>query len=324
MKSTDPPNDPGLSPDEAFGLLGNEVRMSILRHLGQADGPMSFSELRAAVGVDDPGRFNYHLDQLVDHFIRRSEDGYALRRPGRRMVEAVLSGAVTEAPDLERTELDWPCIYCGTIPVEIEYREEQLGVYCPECPGSYGNPAMGDDALPAQRRRLFYNHLPPAGLRGRSPEELVITSMHWSGIEITKLSVGVCPRCSAPVRRDYEACEAHDAGEGICPACDRRLGILLEHTCTNCPFEARTILGMGFAANMRFHDFLRDHGYNPIAAVSSRVHEMIFTYDEEIRSIDPLDVDVTFSLEGDELTFHVDEDLDTLGESDPYRRGLRP
>lgn len=49
---------------------------------------------------------------------------------------------------------------------------------------------------------------------------------------------------------------------------------------------------------------------------------MVFTYEEEISSIDPLDVEVTFSLDGDEITFQVDDDLDTLGESNPYRHGF--
>lgn len=324
MGSSDSPQSSGLSPDEAFALLGNEIRMNVLRHLGQEGGPMSFSELRDAVEVDDPGQFNYHLDQLVGHFVQRTGDGYELRRPGQRMIEAVLSGAVTEAPNLERTELSWSCMYCGSTPVEIEYRKEQLGVYCTECPGSYGSPETDEDALPEQRQRLFYNNLPPAGLQGRSAEDLLITSMHWSSIEVMHLSVGVCPRCSASVERDYKACKDHDPSEGICDSCERRLGVLLQYVCTNCLFEARTILGMGFAANIRLMDFIRGHGYNPIAPVSSQVYEMIFTYDEEIISMDPLNVEVTFSLGGDEITFHVDEALDTLGESDPYRRGLQP
>lgn len=252
MGAPESPADPGLPSDEAFGLLGNEIRMDILRHLGHADGPVSFSSLRAAVGVDDPGQFNYHLNQLVTHFIRQTEDGYALRRPGRRIIEAVLSGAVTEAPERHRTELGWSCMYCGTSPVEMEYREEQLGVYCTECPGSYGNPESDENALPAERQRLFFMHLPPAGVRGRSPEELFISSVVWSETEITHLSLGICPRCSAPVDRDYEACENHDPGEGICEKCNRRLGILLHYECTNCLFAVQTILGMAFSANLRF------------------------------------------------------------------------
>lgn len=36
---------------------------------------MRFSELRERVNVDDPGRLNYHLNELTTHFVRRTEDG---------------------------------------------------------------------------------------------------------------------------------------------------------------------------------------------------------------------------------------------------------
>ena len=321
MAEFDPPQE-AVSPDEAFAILSDEVRMNVLQELGETGGTMSFSELREAIGVDDPGRFNYHLNQLVGHFIRRADEGYELRRPGRRIIEAVLAGAVTEAPDHERTEVSWPCLYCETEPVEIDFQKEQLGVYCTECEGSFGG-TEGEDAVPAERQRLFYNHLPAAGVRGRSAEEQLLTSIHWSATEVRHLSVGVCPRCSASVECEYVACEAHDSGEGICPTCNRRPGVILDYACTNCIFEIQTPLSMAFSANMRFIDFLREHGYNPIAPVRSSVHRILLDCEERILSVDPLDVEVTFSVNGDELTFQVDESLDTLGDSDPYRRGLQ-
>jgi len=92
-----------LPPDDAFAVLGNETRMEILRALGAADGPLAFSTLRERVGVRDSGQFTYHLDELTGHFVERSDEGYRLRRAGERVIEAVLSGAVTEAPEREPT-----------------------------------------------------------------------------------------------------------------------------------------------------------------------------------------------------------------------------
>jgi len=126
-----------LSPDDAFAVLGNETRVGILQALGGADEPVSFSELRDRVGMRDTGQFNYHLDKLVGHFVRRSDEGYALRRAGERVVEAVLSGAVTDAPVLKPTVVDHPCPLCGA-PVEVTFREERVEMYCTECPGNYG------------------------------------------------------------------------------------------------------------------------------------------------------------------------------------------
>jgi hypothetical protein len=103
-----------LPPDEGFEVLGNETRMEILRALGEAGGPLQFSELRERVGVRDSGQFNYHLERVVGQFVRKGEDGYALRQAGRRVVEVILSGAVTETPVVEPTRIDHPCHYCGS------------------------------------------------------------------------------------------------------------------------------------------------------------------------------------------------------------------
>ena len=40
-----------LSPDAAFERLGNEARIKILRTLGEADGPLSFTEVRDRVAI---------------------------------------------------------------------------------------------------------------------------------------------------------------------------------------------------------------------------------------------------------------------------------
>lgn len=71
-----------LAPDEAFAALGNETRMAILQALWDSRDPLSFSDLRDAIGIQDPGRFHYHLSHLTDHFVRKSGKGYVLRAAG--------------------------------------------------------------------------------------------------------------------------------------------------------------------------------------------------------------------------------------------------
>jgi len=51
----DPDGTSTLPPDDAFAVLGNETRMEILRALGDADGPLPFSELHDRVGTRDSG-----------------------------------------------------------------------------------------------------------------------------------------------------------------------------------------------------------------------------------------------------------------------------
>lgn len=63
-----------LPPDDAFDVLGNETRLGILRVLGEADGPLSFSALFDRVDYDTSGNFSYHLKRLEGHFIRETDD----------------------------------------------------------------------------------------------------------------------------------------------------------------------------------------------------------------------------------------------------------
>lgn len=83
---TEPIREEGI---EALEALGNEQRITILRALAETDTPLPFSELRRRVGIDDTGRFNYHLDQLLGPFVRQTDAGYELGYAGERLVVAV-------------------------------------------------------------------------------------------------------------------------------------------------------------------------------------------------------------------------------------------
>src|SRR6056297_3085653 len=63
-----------LEPAEAFGLVANETRLSILQALwGAEERPVAFSDLRRAVGMADSAQFNYDLQQLEGHFVTKVE-----------------------------------------------------------------------------------------------------------------------------------------------------------------------------------------------------------------------------------------------------------
>jgi AcrR family transcriptional regulator len=79
-------------------VLSNETRLAILPALWETYDPhaernaVPFSELRDRVGIRQGGQFNYHLEQLLGHFVRKGDDGYKLRQAARHVVQAVLSG----------------------------------------------------------------------------------------------------------------------------------------------------------------------------------------------------------------------------------------
>ncbi len=306
-----------LSPDEAFAVLGNETRMAILQTLLDAGGPLSFSALREMVAVPDSGQFNYHLGKLDGHFVAKTGEGYVLRQAGRRVVEAVLSGAITESPVLESTPIDFDCLLCGA-PIEVSYTQERLELFCTECPGIYdgsvrgavpeapdGAAAAETEGAPGRFGYLGKLQFPPAGLQGRSPDELLAAASVWTHLELFSAAHGICPRCSAVVDHSVDVCETHDASDGLCATCHRRYAVQLTNRCRNCRFGGDGVIVTRLLGNLDLRLFIGEHGIDPLA-------EGIrwgWDFEEEIISVEPFEAKFTFTIDGDAITLSVDDDL---------------
>lgn len=297
----------GMSPDEAFAILANETRLGILRTLGDADGPLSFSELFERVDYDTTANFSYHLDRLDGHFVRHADDGYDLRQAGRRIVEAVLSGAVTADPVVERTEIGMACFLCGGT-MELQYRQEHVGLYCADCGGTRGGTsATAGWATDRPDDIVGYVALPPAGAHGRTPTELLHAAEIWTVAEAQASARGVCPRCSASVDHAVRACENHD-GNGRCDRCDQEFGVTIHVQCTNCILEQEAVFTKHLLAHPELMAFMIDHGVDPVAPDGFHITAL----DETIVSTDPLEALFTFTADGDALTLTVGDDLSVV------------
>ncbi|MFB6205370.1 MAG: winged helix-turn-helix domain-containing protein [Haloglomus sp.] len=300
----------GLSPDEAFTALGHETRIRIIELLADADRaemPLAFSELRSRADMRDSGQFNYHLDTLVGHFVERTDEGYALRRAGERVAEAILSSAVTDDPVLERTETDRACPYCGA-PVEVRYREEQLAMYCTACSGTYDAP----DRAPGEEGFLGFHELPPVGLEGRTPTEVQEAATQWTLSRQTLAASGMCPQCSATLAEWVGVCDAHADADGVCEACENRYAIQHYARCDNCPFARRLSFGQALLDDTALLSFLTDHGINPVSPSSELLSGVLLDYEETLLQREPFRAEFTFSVEGDAITLTVDADLDVV------------
>ncbi len=293
------------SPEAAFAALAEETRLAVLRVLGGADGPLAFSDLRQRVGYETSGNFSYHLDELEGHFIDRSEAGYRLRRPGERVVEALLAGAVTDTPEIERTRTDRSCPFCGA-PVELRYRSERLVGYCTECAGVYGARTTEDSTEETGPTGLLgHLPLPPAGVRNRSIDEIERAAWTWGYRDMVAISRGVCPRCSAHLEQSAQVCRAHDAEGVLCSTCRNRHAVQLRSRCRNCIYEQESAFVVKLATEPTVLSFLTDRGLDPVLD-----HwDFGWEYDEEISSRDPFQAQFTFELDGDELEVTVDDAL---------------
>jgi len=303
--SEDPSAETWLSPDEAFSALGNETRIDILRTLGAADGPVSFTELRDQLGIRQGGQFNYHLDKLLGHFVGKTGEGYALREPGRRVVEAILSGAVTGDPVLQPTTVDFTCHHCGS-PVEVSYDHGTMRMSCTECSGQFDASNDPGEASGAESGTLANYRLPPAGVQGRTAEEVMRAAATWGHLDSIALACGVCPRCSAGVDQSVRVCEDHDPRDGKCDQGASRFAVLIDSRCTNCTVGARSSAVVLVLPVPEMLAFVGDHGLN----TTSRGIEWGWEFDEEVVSTAPFEARFTFTIDDDSITLTVDDDLE--------------
>lgn len=302
-------SSPSVSPDEAFAALGNETRLEILRTLGDSEGAVSFTDLRQRVGIGPGSEFNYHLERLTGHFVSQTDQGYELRQPGTRVVEAVLSGAITEEPTLSPSEIDLPCQLCGDRTI-VSYQEGWVALFCTACDGFYGPP--GED-LPAPPEVSEYGYLggyllPPAGLEDRGPSDVFEAATTWSMSKILAHGNGVCLRCAAPVDVSATVCEDHDDAESFCEKCNHRYAVQVSISCTNCPFSEGGLLAHLVLSNTEVLSFLTDHGINPVSP-PPELYAILSTHEETVVSVDPLEVRLGFSIDDDTITVTVGDDL---------------
>ena len=305
---TGEPGSSKLSPDEAFSVLGNEARLEILRTLGGAGGPLAYAELFERVEYGDPSNFSYHLERLVGHFVRKREEGYDLYDAGRRVVEAVVSGTVTDTPVVEPTEAEKDCPFCGA-PVAVGFQHGRVEQSCTECAGLVRFADSGGRRF-TEYGSLGFFLLPPAGVSGRSPQEMLEAAWTWRHADFLTDSAGICSRCSAKLESSVEVCERHDTGDGVCDECEARYAMAFNLHCPNCNYDPKSIAPGVLLANTELLAFLTARGINPFAPESlNRASQALTRYDEEVVSMDPFEARLTFTVERDSLTVTIDDDL---------------
>jgi DNA-binding transcriptional ArsR family regulator len=279
-EEADPPDETRVerrSPEEAFGLLGNETRVAILYALAESpEDPVTFSELREQVGTRDSGQFNYHLGKLADHFVRKVEDGYELTVAGTGVVGALRAGRYTADVAIDPIELSDPCPRCGGR-IRVSYEDEYVRMTCTECE-DWGN------------RFTF----PPGTVEQFDREELPEAFDRWLGTTVERTVSGFCPNCSGRVDGTLES------------APDRVQGVAATFDCDRCGVVAK----MNPVALLYFHpavvSFYHDHGIDVLSSPSWRIDRGSDQTVEQLET-DPLRVRVEIIIDDERLVATVDE-----------------
>lgn len=297
----DGPEEARLTADEAFAALGNETRVHILRALWETDDPLTYSDLKERVGMRNSGQFNYHLDKLTGHFVKKAGGAYDLRMAGEQMVAAVLSGTLTEDPSFEAVELDGSCPHCGG-PIEAEYADETLHVWC----------TGGEGHIPTESRpgALAESRFPPAGLMDRTPDEVVQAAMTWANSRFTPMYDGVCPRCAGSVSLTLQICNTHEGGSGrVCEHCDAVFAVWVRRSCRVCGFELMVPAWHHLLEHPAVAGFFYERGVMTTPWTWEVLTAEAVRPVTEILTEDPFRLGFTFELDGDALNVTLDEEM---------------
>lgn len=305
----------GLSPDEAFAILGNEIRLEIIRVLWQAgaayvydDGSdaveiVSYSELQNEVGVNDNGRFNYHLSELTPHFVRRTDDGYRLSSAGKQIARTVI--AVSGAGDFDFSrELDENCPLCGAA-ITVTYEDQWLRVGCTECDGLFGDQAPTGT--------LFLTNYPAAGLTTRSSEQAVAAGLYRCALDITYLMYGICRECAGTISSSVTVCDVHESEQGQpCDTCGTPFSVWTEMRCSTCGFAKRLPVEMFATGLVLATELIEDSGMDIESPAVDNAIELLQHRVETDVSMEPLRVSIRIDVETTVFSLMLDDEMNVV------------
>lgn len=279
------------APEEAFALLGNELRMNIVQTLFEdPHDPMSFSTLREHVGERDSGKFNYHLGKLVGHFVRKTDEGYELTLAGWQVTGAILAGTYTESGAIDPITLDVPCPRCGG-DVQLTYEDERMAVTCLGC----------DEVLSSAG-------VAPGVIDGYDREEIPAVFEQWIRALVDQAERGFCVSCSGQVVPEVLVDGDHP-----------QLGTIDDprviYTCQRCPEIVTMRLPSALLGHPVVVGFHYDHGID-LRTLPTWSLDWV-SGDPVVESRDPLRVRVDVTLDGDTLELVVDEGLEVCEIRDP-------
>lgn len=279
----------GLSPEEAFALLGDRTRVAILRALADAereawdnDAAVSFSDLYEQVDANNTSQFAYHLDKLSGVFLTKTADGYTLTYAGEVVVRAIRAGTYHDRIEFGPVPVESHCIACEAETLEAVY-ETFLEVQCPDC-----------------GTKLLTCPLTPQQVRERTHEE-VLSSCEVAARTRYRLALsGICEECSG-------------RAEGSVRRIDSPVGEVHLHVseCTGCGHAVSMPPAMALFYHPAVVGFLWDHGIDadeiPLWERFARVVEQ---WETEVLRDDPFQAQVTIThgderlqatIEGDDL-----------------------
>lgn len=278
-----------VDPESAFTALADGLRIEILRALWRADGhEATFSALREAVGNPDSGQFNYHLGQLTDRFVTKTDEGYRLTLAGSRVHGALLAGAYTKAGTLDPVPVDEPCPACGGDRT-FRYDGENASFNCTDC------------------RVSSFLPVSPGVFAGYDTEEWPRVAEKYFRGHLYRAANGFCPFCEGRMSVTV-ADRVQTDGPSADPPSEYSDTPMVQYGCERCGEEITADVNSALIHRPSVVAFYHDNGVNVRAAPLSRF-QTIDSDAVRIRGRDPLRIAVTYGAGTETLTLVVDREL---------------
>jgi|APHM01.1.fsa_nt_gi hypothetical protein len=274
--------------DEVFGLIANDTRVDILQALWDArlEGEqwVAFSDLQERTGVDDGGRFNYHLGKLVPQFVREDDAEYALTHAGEQLIGDAVSGTYTDADTttLGPTPVsDCPESDCDGR-IEARYEQGEAVFECDTCDG---------------RKNLV--SAPPIIVESRGRERAPAVAGRYTQLVLERNNRGFCHLCDGPI----EATPARDHPDHE-PVWESTVDYIME--CSECGEAWRTGARTALVGHPATVALLYEAGVD-YRQVPYWEQTWLTEATETVVSEDPLRVAVEVTVDDEPATFTVDE-----------------
>ena len=265
----------------AFGSLADENRIEILLALWQS-GPLSFAELQSAAGFSDSGHFNYHLDELLDRFVEKTDGQYRLRTPGTSALDVVFDERFGESPPDVDIDVEADCPSCG-VQLHASYSDGRVVIGCPDC-----------SVL------VNIGYFPPRGRLERDPAEFFAAYSKQTWRDFTLAREGICPHCGGRTETTVE----------VDP--DWHLRYPAVSVCQSCQVTIGTTIGVRLLADPAVVSFLDEHGERVDDRPFWEFDWCIDDSDAVLQSEEPLRVTVPITLDEETLRVTVDERTNVL------------
>lgn len=267
---------------DAFGVLSDPSRVAILRELADqtgasADQPVEFAELRRAVGVEDAGRFNYHLGRLTPDFAVKRDSGYVPTAVGLKAIGSIESGTYTDELEPLSGDTAHECPACGD-PLVATYEDQVVTIEC------------------ENHETFVQTSVPPTVAEEADVPDVVSFVVGDIQRDVEALVDGACPMCSGPVRRTDHWRE--DTGH-----------LMVRVECENCWMATRLPVGTAAIRHPAVVSLYYDHGIDIRDRFFTELEFVGSGADATLVSEDPFVAELTVSVGDDDVTLHVDGDL---------------